>query len=546
MKKLIFTLFVASIFSLSTAYANALTGDTTTGLSLKAKAKLELAKQKMYSGKMIQALTVFKELVYENPKNGTALYFAGDCAYKLGQVDDAFKFLQDGKASANPKPQNFYLLGVIYLNNDKVDQALAEFTTYKIKATDSDIKEHDPDIFISQCNNAKRLEANPIQVKVENMGQRVNSKYDDKGPAITADGKKLFFNSRRPEDKDSPIDVEGDGKYFERIYFTTWDSINQQWTEADEIPGNINQKNSHVACTGISADGKQIFLYKNDMTNPEARGGDVFVSKVLSNKWKTPEPLGKPINTSYWEGGACISPDGSTIYFTSERKGGFGNSDIWMSKRKTKTEWDTPINLGADINTAYDEAGLFLAPDGKTLFFCSNGPNSMGSYDIFRTINENGKWSKPENLGYPINTTKRDGPFVLGADAHYAYISSDRVGGFGENDLYRIDLQDYAVLEKDFKRKADNTLSIVKGLVRDGFEGKSIEGAEIIFTNDAGEKVNITTNENGEYLITLKGGTTYQVKVSKNGFKPTEDKIVLKLNKTGAAYTIEKQFLLSK
>jgi tetratricopeptide (TPR) repeat protein len=546
MKKLIFTLFIASIFSLSTAYAGALTGDTTTGLNLKAKAKLELAKQKMYSGKMIQALTMFKEIVYENPKNGTALYCAGDCSYKLGQIDDALKFLQDGKASANPKPQNFYLLGMIYLSNDKVDEALTEFTTYKSKATDADIKEHDPDVYISQANNAKKMEASPVPVKVENMGQRINSKYDDKGPAITADGKKLFFNTRRPEDKDSPIDVEGDGKYFEHIYVSAWDSVTQQWNTADEIPGNINQKASHVACTGISADGKQIFLYKNDMTNPEARGGDIFVSKVLNNKWKTPEPLGKPINTSYWEGGACISPNGNTLYFTSERKGGFGNSDIWMAKRKSKTEWDVPVNLGADINTAYDEAGLFLAPDGKTLFFCSNGPNSMGSYDIFRTINENGKWSKPENLGYPINTVKRDGPFVLGANAQYAYISSDRLGGFGENDLYRVDLQDYAVLEKDFKRKADNTLSIIKGSVRDGFEGKVIEGAEITFTNEAGEKVSITTNETGEYLITLKGGATYQVTVTKNGFKPTGDKVVLKLNKTGAAYTVEKQFLLSK
>jgi len=537
MKKLIFTLFIVGTFSLSNAYSSV--GDTTTGLSLKAKAKLELAKQKMYSGKMIQALTAFKEIVYENPKNGTALYFAGDCSYKLGQMDDALKFLQDGKASANPKAQNFYLLGMIYLSNDKVDDALAEFTTYKSKASDSDSKEHDPDMCISQANNS-------VQVKVENMGQRVNSKYEDKGPAITADGKKLFFNSRRPEDKDSPIDVEGDGKYFERIYFTNWDSANQQWIDADEIPGNINQKNSHVACTGISADGKQIFLYKNDMTNPEARGGDIFVSKVLNNKWKTPEPMGKPINTTYWEGGACISPDGNTLYFTSERKGGFGNSDIWVSKRKSKTEWDAPVNIGADINTPYDEAGLFLAPDGKTLFFCSNGPNSMGSYDIFRTINENGKWSKPENLGYPINTTKRDGPFVLGANAQYAYISSDRPGGFGENDLYRVNLQDNAVLEKDFKRKADNTLSIVKGSVRDGFEGKVIEGAEITFTNDAEEKVNITTNESGEYLITLKGGVIYQVSVTKNGFKPTTDKVTLKLNKTGAAYTVEKQFLLSK
>ena len=546
MKKALFVLILALTFFSSYSSPSFSYGDDEQ-LSVKAKAKVELAKQKMYGGKIREALVMFKEILIESPKNGTVLYLAADCSYKLGEIDQATAYLQTGKASSNPKPQNYYLLGLINLSNDKVDDALAEFIKYKSVATSSDIKEHDPDIFISQCNNAKNLEAHPVSVKIENLGQNVNSKFDDKGPAITADSKKIFFNSRRPESDEAPRDVEGDGKYFENIYFTVWDSAKQQWAPADEIPGQINQKSAHVACTGITSDGKQIFIYKNDMTDPEARGGDIFVSKVSNNKWRTPEPLGKPVNTSYWEGGACLSPDGKTIYFTSERKGGYGNSDIWMAKRKSKTEWDTPVNLGPDVNSPYDEAGLFLAPDGKTLFFCSNGARSMGSYDIFRTIcDNNGVWSKPENLGYPINTTKRDGPLVLGADTRYAYFSSDRMGGFGENDIYRIDLTDYAILEKGFKKQESNSLSILKGIIRDGFEGKTIEGAEITFTSDTGEKISLQSNENGEYLITLKGGVSYQVKVVKEGFKPTEEKVQLPLNKTGSAFSFEKQFLLNK
>jgi tetratricopeptide (TPR) repeat protein len=543
MKKLLFILFLAGIFSLSHATTSIIDDEQ---LSVMAKAKVELAKQKMYGGQVKVALNMFKEVLQESPKNSTVLYFAADCCYKLGDYDNALKYLETGKTSTNPKASIFYLLGVIYQANGKTDEALTEFTTYKSKASSSDIKENNPDVYISQCNNAKRMMASPVQVTIENLGQTVNSKYEDKGPAITADGKKLFFNTRRPESPEAPLDAEGDGKYFENIYVTIWDSAKQEWAVADEIPGQINQKNSHVACTGISADGKQIFIYKNDLNDPESRGGDIFVSKVVNNKWKTPEPFGKPINTGYWEGGACISPDGKTLYFTSERKGGFGHSDIWMAKRKTKTEWEAPVNIGAVVNSEYDEAGLFLAPDGKTLFFCSNGPNSMGSYDIFRTVYENEKWSKPENLGYPLNTTKRDGPLVLGADVRYAYISSDRLGGFGENDIYKIDLKEYAILEKNFKKHSDNTLSIIKGLVRDGFEGKPIEGAEILFTNEAGEKVSLITNETGEYLITLKGDAVYQVKVSKAGLKPTEEKITLPVNKTGDIFTLEKQFLLNK
>jgi tetratricopeptide (TPR) repeat protein len=543
MRKLIFTLLLVTAFTASYA-KHFITDDEK--LSVKGIAQVEIAKQKMYSGQIKEALSIFKEVLAESPKNSTVLYYAADCSYKLGDIETATKYLETGKITSNPKAETYYLLGVIYQANGKTDDALAEFATFKSKASAGEIKENNVDVNISQCNNAKKLMASPVNVTIENLGQKINSKYEDKGPAITADGKKLFFNSRRPETTDAPVDVEGDGKYFENIYFSVWDSVKNQWTDADQIPGQINQPNSHVACTGISADGKQIFIYKNDLTNPEARGGDIFVSKVLNNKWKTPEPFGKPINTSYWEGGACISPDGKTLYFTSERKGGYGNSDIWSAKRKTKTEWETPVNLGPEINSPNDEAGLFLAPDGKTLFFCSNSANSMGGYDVFRTVMKDGVWSKPENLGYPINTTKRDGPLVMGADARYAYFSSDRLGGFGENDIYKIDLLDYAILEKDFKHQADNTLSILKGLVRDGANGNVVEGAEITFTNPSGEKVSLTTNENGEYLITLKGGTDYQVKVTKKEYKTTEEKVTLSLNKTGNIFTLEKQFLLNK
>ncbi len=543
MKKIIFALLLV------TALGNGFSSNIFTDdekLSVKGIAQVEIAKQKMYNGQFREALSIFKEVLAESPKNSTVLYYAADCSNRLGDGAAATKYLETGITTSTPKVESFYLLGVIYQANGRTDEALNEFAIFKSKASVGEQKENNVDLNISQCNNAKRLIAMPVNVAILNLGQKINSKYEDKGPAITADGKKLFFNSRRPETTDAAIDIEGDGKYFENIYFSNWDTVKMQWADADQIPGQINQSNSHVACTGISADGKQIFIYKNDLTNPEARGGDIFVSKVLNNKWKTPEPFGKPINTSYWEGGACISPDGKTLYFTSERKGGFGNSDIWVAKRKTKTEWETPVNIGSEINSPNDEAGLFLAPDGKTLFFCSNGVNSMGGYDVFRTVMNDGVWSKPENLGYPINTTKRDGPLVMGADARYAYFSSDRLGGFGENDIYQIDLLDYAILEKDFKRQADNTLSILKGSVRDGISGNIVEGAEIAFTNDAGEKVSLTTNELGEYLITLKGGTEYQVTVTKKDFKPTQEKVILSLNKTGNIYTLEKQFLLNK
>ena len=415
-------------------------------LSILNVGKEKLADQKMWGGQYRSALVIFNEILKDHPANGSILHSAGYCHYNLGEKEKAQELLEKAKTSSKPNPETYLLLGQIYERDGKTDEALAEFNTFKAKASSSQLKESTVDINISHCNNAKALMAKPVDVKVENLGQNVNSKFDDKGPAITVDGKKLFFNSRRPQGTEDPVDVEGDGKFFESIYFTTWDTTKKMWAEVDEVAGQVNQQGAHSACVGIAPDGKQIFIYKNDLKDPSARGGDIYVSKVMNNKWKTPTPFGKPISTTYWEGGACISPDGKTLYFVSEspkfgKIKGYGGADIWMVKRISKTEWGKPENLGPEVNSAYQEVGIFLAPDGKTLFFCSNNPNSMGDYDIFRTINEGGKWSKPENLGYPINGIRRDGPLVLSANPQYAYFSSDRLGGFGENDIYRVDLR---------------------------------------------------------------------------------------------------------
>jgi Tol biopolymer transport system component len=387
--------------------------------------------------------------------------------------------------------------------------------------------------------------ANPVNVKIENLGEVINSKYDDQSPCISADGRKLVFNTRRPETTNSPIDIEGDGKYFQDIYISSWDTINKKWNTAEDVPGNINTP-AHDACTSISPDGKQIFIYKNDIADNESRGGDVFVSKIVNNKWKTPEALGKPINTTYWEGGACISPDGKTLYFTSERKGGHGHSDIWMVTRISKTEWGKPINLGSDVNSEFDEVGVFLAPDGKTLFFSSNGKGSMGSYDIFKTTLEGNKWTRPVNVGYPINTVYKDGPLVVSADVQTAYFASERKGGLGESDIYKADLSNYALLEKDGVKKTNSGLSILKGTVRDGFEGSGIASADLQIMDADGKVVASTiTNENGEYFITLKGDVIYTIKVFKKGYKTTEEKVDLKVGKTDT-FSLEKQIMLNK
>lgn len=508
-------------------------------------AKMILAKQKLYGDQYIGALNIFKEVLAKNPNDAGVLHYVGLCYYKLKQYDKALEHLLKAKETNKDVNRETYLyLGKIYQGDGKFEQAAAEYTTYKSKASSKEQKEEDIQVYIDQCNNAKNFMAAPVDVVVENMGPEINSKYDDQSPAISADGQKIVFNSRRPEVTDAAMDVEGDGKFFQDIYISHYDTLTKKWKPAETVPGSVNTL-AHDACTSLSADGKQIYIYKNDV-NGESRGGDIYVSKVVNGKWRTPEPMGKPINTTYWEGGACISSDGKTLFFTSERPGGFGNSDIWVVKRINKHEWGKPENIGAEVNSAFDEVGVFLAPDNKTLFFCSNGNGSMGGYDIFKTTLEGGKWTKPVNLGYPINSERKDGPFVLSADAHTGYFASDRVGGLGESDIYKVDLKDYAVLEKDGKKVGNTGLSILKGIVRDGYEGYGLPEVELDFTNPAGEKAGSTnTNENGEYFITLKGGVNYTVTLKKKGFKDLSETFELKLGGR-EAFVMDKEFLLKK
>jgi Tol biopolymer transport system component len=511
--------------------------------------KMFNAQQKYYAGDYMGALNIYKDLLAGKANDPVIIGHIAECYFAMNAFTDAQENAEKAKSIDEKAFEHTSLiLGKIYHQNGKLDSALTEFNFFKAlvgegkKAEESEINK-----YITQVTTAKELIAKPVDVKVEDLGDNINSEFDDKSPMVSADGKTLIFTSRRPG-KTSALDKEGDGKYFEDIYVSHWDTLKKMWGDAELIPGSINTE-GHDAGTSISPDGKNIYIYKNDIEG-ESRGGDIYVSKLSSSgKWGAAKSMGKPINTTYFEGGGCISPDGKSFYFISERPGGFGHSDIYVIKKETKTEWGKPENIGADINTSEDEGGLFLAPDGKSLFFTSKGHNSMGGYDIFKTVNENGKWTKPVNLGYPINTVSNDLCFSVGIDAKTGYFTSDRKGGLGERDIYKVDLTNYPVFEKDMKVKViDNgpKMAILKGDVFNATDGKAME-AEIVIYDAAGQKVGSTLSsaEGGEYFITLEANKTYEVKINMEGYKPIDEKVDIKAAKEGAT-TVVKHYLLYK
>jgi tetratricopeptide (TPR) repeat protein len=507
-------------------------------------AKIFSAKQKLLAGDYVVALNSFREVEKDNQNNAALKYYIGECYFKLGQLQNAkTSLLKAIEINVDVKPETHFYLGKVYQAEENYENAILEYKLFKANPSDDKELIEDTENFLSQCQNAITLMATPVTVVITNLGAEINSKWDDKNPCITADGTRIVFTTRRPETTNDPTDVEGDGKYFENIYTTTLDS-NGNFSKATSIDKKVNTK-AHDAVTSISPDGKKVFIYYNDMTSASKRGGSVFVSKVVNGKWKVPESLGKPINSSYWEGGACVSPDGKRYFFSSERKGSYGGSDIWMVEMKNKKDWGVPVNLGPEINTPYDEGGMFLAPDGKTLFFCSNGPKSMGGYDVLKTVYEKGKWSTPVNVGYPINSSGKEGQLTISADAHYAYVSSDRAGGYGENDIYKIDLTDYAILEPDGKKKTGNGLSILRGVIREGNEGYGVPDVEITVKDEQNNDVaSSNTNELGEYFFTMHGGK-YTLKVKKKGYEEITETIELGSSEK-ETIILEKGYLIKK
>jgi len=341
---------------------------------------------------------------------------------------------------------------------------------------------------------------NPVPFIPTNLGESVNSDQYEYFPVLTADEKTLVFtrNQRRVGAMD----------YQEDFYVSS--SNGTDWTTARNIGEPINTDDNEGAQT-ITADGSQLFFI--GCNRRDGKGScDIYHSQREGKRWGKPKNLGLPVNTSKWESQPSISADGKTLYFVSNRKGGLGGSDIYITHLAPNGEWTIPRNLGEVINTKFAEETPFIHPDGKTLYFTSNGHIGMGQKDIYITQkNANGSWSEPKNLGYPINTWKDEMGLFVAASGETAYFSSDRKEGYGKLDLYSFPLYEDA---------RPNKVTYVKGKVRDKVFGKPL-GARFQLINLAtSEVVAESTSDKitGKFLVTLPAGHEYALNVSKNGF----------------------------
>lgn len=514
-----------------------------TKMSLTDKIKLADADENYQKEYWDAAYTLYKDLHIKYPNDSKISYKAGKVSLILKKYDEALTFLTK---AAEKKPKGVkdleFWLGQAQHKEGLLDQALANYEIYrktlKGKTQSTDIVND----YIHQVSLAKQYISMPVNVKIANMGEAINSEYIESNPSVTADGRVLIFSTCRPENTGGLKDPTF-GIYYQDIWISERDSVSGAWTDAEIIRGALNSKD-HDASPSISADGNVIFIYKS------VNGGDLYYSKKRRNgDWREPELIKGKVNTTYFESSGCITSDKKTIFFVSERPGkGLGNADVWMAKKSGTFEYEEPINLGPSINSIDDEVSVFVHPDGKTIFFASNGKNSIGGYDIFKSELKDGKWTPGVNLGYPINTLGDEKQFSLTADGKKAYITSHREDTKGEFDIYEIDMSNYVLPDPEGKNQGSNSItsgsiSILKGKVLDGKEGTPVETV-VKISDDKGHLIDeLETSESGDFLIVLEGDVTYTINVKAEGFKEYEDKISLKKT-PGKTETVVKAIFL--
>jgi outer membrane protein OmpA-like peptidoglycan-associated protein/Tol biopolymer transport system component len=356
---------------------------------------------------------------------------------------------------------------------------------------------------------AKQPPNDSVKITITNLTKTINSTFPDFAPVISADGQTLVFTSRRPY---TEKEIKKGKQGLENVYISYYDIKKKKWADAKPLPETINEPGRYNSAIALSNDGQKMLLYRDDASG----NGDIYESQLQGERWTMPFKFPEPINSKDHESSASFSPDGNSLYFVSNRKGGQGGRDIWMC-RKENNKWGAAENLGSIINTKEDEETVFLHPDGKTIYFSSKGHDSNGGYDIYRSVFENTKWSQPVNMSH-LNTIDDDVCFVLAADGQTGFYSSDKAGGLGDKDIYEVKFTPLKAAKT--KQESGPQLTLLKGLISDEMKGVPLEAGIEIIDNEK-NKVITTINSNnvsGRYMVSLPSGINYGIIVKAKGY----------------------------
>jgi outer membrane protein OmpA-like peptidoglycan-associated protein/tetratricopeptide (TPR) repeat protein len=468
-----------------------------------------------------------------NPNNGLLNYKIGNAYLYTNEKYKAREYLDRAiKLQPDLNPKIYIYLGLAYQLDGLYDDALTYFHKFEISAKSKDVEEYSTSYkkYMKECRSAKEIQAKKERVWVDNI-KEVNSEEDDYSPCISTDGEVLIFSSTR-KNTHSASEI---GRYDSDVYTST--RSKSGWSKAKNVGAPVNTNKNETAAS-LSYDGQRMLLFKVEEDN-----ADIYESNLNGIQWSAPTAkVPSNVNTSANESYACYEPADIKVFYIYDGKAK-GDQDIYFSgvMDRNKNVWGKGQSVGSEVNSKFNEGSVYIHPDGYTMYFSSQGHNSMGGYDIFKAELVNGQWSKPINLGYPINTPYDDLFFAGTANGKYAYIASNRKGGVGGMDLYMItfwgpekqlilDSEDFllaslaepikdAVIEDEVKVQK-KSLTVFKGKVIDYLTRKPLE-AQLDITDNKSGKVIQTVQSNsatGKFLLSLPSGLNYGIAVRKEGY----------------------------
>ena len=443
----------------------------------------------------------FKRALQTDPRFYEAYMMLGELFFRQKRYSEAAENYKMAVKldSLFYRPIFFNLAASEMLSGD-YSSALIHFNVYTEQKDVSEKNKITAAKNIKNCEFALEAMKNPVAFSPVSIGTGINTPDDEYWPSITADGQTMIFT------RQAAADNAFSNRSHEDFYISI--KTNDVWGEAFNAGAPLNTPMNEGA-QSLSADGN--YMYFTACDRPGSVGScDIYFSMNNNGRWSQPYNIGTPVNTPYWESQPSISADGNMLFFSSSRPGGFGGKDIWYSVLDNEYKWKTPVNLGSNVNTEGDEMSPFIHFDGKTLYFASDGRVGMGGFDIYMTkMNDDTTWTKPVNLGYPINTYNDETGLVVESSGKRAYFSSVREKSNGK-DIFFFDLDESI---------RPNPVSYLKGKVIDRQTGGMIK-AEYELINLTEKKVIIknTTDSNGNFLVCLPSGFNYGINVSKEGY----------------------------
>lgn len=499
-----------------------------------AESDVKTADEKFKDANYEEALTIYLELLTEDPRNMMYNYRIGVCYLNTNiNKAKAIPYLELVTRQPAYEPDAMYLLGRAYHFAYRFDDALNCYNKFKTAGKGKPENLADVDREIQNCYSAQELMKFPVNVTFENLGSSINSPFPEYSPFVPADESFIVYNTKRSDNGNLR---QTDGSYFSTLSISR---VNDGgFLKSKNIGAPLSTTDGNVEVAGMSPNGDYMILYYDDA----AGTGDLYLAEMDKQKgaYKRAIKLDESINSKYFEIAATITNDGNTIYFASDRPGGFGGMDIYMAKRLPNGKWSSVVNLGPAVNTPFDEDYPSITADGKVLYFSSKGHTNMGGYDIFKsTFNtDSAKFIDVVNLGYPINTPEDNSNFRISDNGRYGYISARRDDGLGDLDIYRITFND---IEPNY--------SVVNGHMKFTDESKKPAYNEVFITvneTKTGELVGtyVPNGNTGRYVIILAPGI-YSITIEapgcevktetinildKSSFKPEIDRdIILKI-----------------